>query len=198
MSDSQLTSSGLLAAATEILLQGGYTTADGSLVKSNLSTERIFEDLYGVVSVVVHDTWQSLASNWQDDQAHLVELLSLKVGPGDAKAWEGYLVLLTPSTTATTEERTVARKIRYDTSRVRKLVATGGEIKTIKDVRRALIPLLPLPEPELGRASLGLLETLPALLEESGIPTATTERLISAYERQTPLLSALDSAGGSS
>lgn len=198
MADSQLTSSSLLAAATEILLQGGYRVREGSSVESRLSTERLFEDPYGVVSIVVHDTWQSLASTWRDGQARLVELISARVGPADAKAWEGYLVLLTPGIAATSEERTVARRIRYDTSRVRKLVATGEEIRTTGDVERALASLLPLPNSEIRRDSRGVLETLPALLEESGIPAEITGRLVSAYERQTSLLAALDSIGRSS
>ena len=72
-----------------------------------------------------------------------MELVSKYTSSYDAKSWEGYLVLLTPSSVP---KRGLLKltEIRYDISRVRKLVATGDDIKTLDSVRQFLLPLLPL------------------------------------------------------
>jgi hypothetical protein len=159
------------------------------------TTARVFEDAFGIVAIVAHDTWESLSTIWQDDQARFVELLAEAVDRSDAKAWEGYLVLLTPGTPTGSQEQRIARDIRYDTSRVRKLVGTGHELKTISDVERLLVSLLPLPPAELAEVSGSVLESLPPLLEPQGVPAELTLRLIRAFEQQTSLLTALASEG---
>lgn len=194
MPASDLTTSSLLAAATDVLTGGGYVKRKEALSGWPASS-RLFEDQYGVVAIVVHETWKSLVGSWQDDQGRFVELLAETVNRSDPKAWEGYLVLLTPSAPAGATERHEAQDVRYDISRVRKLVATGHELKTISDVSRALLSLLPLPEPEAGHHEASILASLPPLLEEEGIPSEMTNRLIEAFERQTSLLGALEPEG---
>src|ERR1039458_7653169 len=125
---SAYTSSTLLAAAAEVLQNHGYQPARPENLKDwTGSNARIFEDAYGIVAVVVHETWQDLLSHWIDAQAALVDLISARVGRSEPKSWEGYLVLLTPSVMEAGSE-SAAQAIRYDTSRVRKLVASGDEI----------------------------------------------------------------------
>src|SRR5438128_12448349 len=95
---SAYTSITLLAAAAEVLQTHGYQPARPEHLKDwTASYVRVFEDAYGIVAVVVHETWQDLVSHWIDAQAALVNLISARIGQSEPKAWEGYLVLLTPS-----------------------------------------------------------------------------------------------------
>src|SRR5437016_5737672 len=141
---SSLTSTEIVAAANSVLLSGGYRLIDrAQLDIPAVSAARFYEDAFGIVEVVVFDTWESLRSEWANAQASLVELISRFVQTGEAKAWEGYLVLFTPAVVPS-EQRDKADGIRYNTNRVRKLLATGENLQTITDVERTLVPLLPL------------------------------------------------------
>jgi hypothetical protein len=186
-----LTATDLRAAASEILEAGGYRRierARGAELPTSIT--RLFEDPYGIVAVAVYDTWRDLSTGWADAQAALVELISEHVGGAEAKAWEGYLVLLTPGIPGT-EARIEATEIRYDTSRVRKLLATGDEIKGLADVEHALLPLLPLgPELQLDEQE-SVLNMLPALLSRSGIPEDAVRVVIDAFSAQQPIVECL-------
>ena len=93
--------SGLLARACELLLDGEYRPVpDAASLAWPTSNARVFEDPFGVVCIAVFDTWQELDADWPDAQAAVVELLSEHVSAGEPKAWEGYLVLLTPGAPA--------------------------------------------------------------------------------------------------
>jgi hypothetical protein len=185
-----MTATDLLATASRCLEERGYRQADsGSVAHWPFSQSRLFEDQYGIVAIVVYETWGDLSLNWIDAQASLVDLMSQHMSTQDAKAWEGYLVLLTPSLTGR-ETSLEATRIRYDVSRVRKLVVTGNEIRTIADVETFLLPLLPL---EVGPSTLphSVLELLPNLLEVKGIPTAETRVVIDAFLEQKPIVESL-------
>lgn len=175
---SPLTSSQLVAAATEYLLAGGYSRVEVSAAAGG--TSRVFEDPFGVVAVHVYDTWDDLHSQWNEAQGSLVELMSAHLRQREPKSWEGYLVLLCSSPTPTSERNEVSN-LRYDTNRVRKLVATGDELETLEDVRTALLPLLPLEVNPPGPSGAGLLDRLPALLRDYGVDPQLTRVVVDAF-----------------
>jgi len=61
-----------------------------------------------------------------------VNVISENIGHAEWKAWDGYLVLLTPGL-APSEEANI-EAVRYDTTRLRKLVATGEDLRNPTDV----------------------------------------------------------------
>jgi len=186
--DNNLTTSQLLAAVTERLASGGYNAVQTS--DAWPSSSRVFEDVYGIVAVVAYETWTELTENWPDAQGQLVELISTHLTRPEPKAWEGYLVLLTPSE-APTGARAEFADIRYDTNRVRKLVAAGDDLQTLDDVEQALLPLLPLEvEAQVGSGP-GLLERLPGLLAERNIELEAARAVVSAFVANESILERL-------
>jgi hypothetical protein len=151
----------------------------------------VFEDPYSIVAIVVYDAWQDLLSTWQDTQGAFVELISRHLSSSEAKAWEGYLVLLTPAAPPP-ERRQAVAEIRRDTSRVRKLLATGEDIRAVADLEHTLLPLLPLQAAVQGEQQPSVLDLLPPLLELKGVPVADSHVLIRAFRDQQPLLEKLD------
>lgn len=191
-----LTPTDLLAAATEALHAGGFKRVADSVSRDWPFTARLFEDDYSIVCAAVYGTSAELASGWTEAQAHLVELMSTHLGRGDAKSWEGYLVLLTPGIPSAATRSSVA-KIRYDTNRLRKLVATGDELITITDVGRALLPVLPLGAGVAPQAPVSAFDLLPELLEGRGIAREASALLLEAFDRGEPLMECLQQWGGS-
>ncbi len=191
MAGSSLTAASILSAASEILTapSAGYRLAKDEQTGAWPSeTVRVFEDPFTVVAVCVFDTWSALEDGWQDAQSVLVELISEHLSDRDAKAWDGYLVLLTPG--ARDEDRDVIDRIRYDTARVRKLVASAPELATVKDIEQTLLSLLPLGSDEELTATRDPLELLAdALRTDFDEPIA--EALLSAFAEQRPLVEAL-------
>lgn len=184
----QLTPTDILAAASSYLTEGGYRQVeDVALGELPGGNARLFEDVYGIVAVVVYDTWRDLSASWPEAQATLVELISKYVGRGEAKAWDGYLVVFTPSVLSA-EARLEAETIRYDTSRVRKLVAAGDQLGTLSDVERALLPLLPLEAYVALEEHESVLERLPELLARRDLPEGAVRSVIQAFAEQLPLV----------
>lgn len=140
--------------------------------------------------VVVYETWPALVEGWTEDQGRLVGLISAHMTRADAKAWEGYLVLLTPAVPPEGKESGV-EEVRYDVTRVRKLVAAGDELLALADVERALLPLLPITLSTEIEAGASVLDELPGLLQEQGIDREESEALIEAFREQRPLLEAI-------
>jgi hypothetical protein len=190
--EASLTSSQLLAGASETLLAGGYSAAPEPSSWTSGST-RVFEDAYGIVAVAVYETWADLALLWPDAQAQLVELISEYLARPEAKAWEGYVVLLT-SAVPPLEARSTITDIRYDTGRVRKLVATGDELQTLDDVKRALLPVLPLEVEAPADTGSGLLDRLPELLAAQGVDQDLTRIVVNAFSENETLLEKLHAA----
>ena len=187
-----LTVTELLANATKTLETHGYKRVNLDITENwQTSNVRLFEDDYGIVAIVVYDTWGDLSSNWVDAQASLVELVSKYTTSYDPKSWEGYLVLLTPSPVAK-QGRLKLTEIRYDISRVRKLVATGDDIKTLDDVRQVLLPLLPLQVETINEVGESVLNMLPKLLSNRGLPTKAVETVINAFLEQKPIVESLN------
>jgi hypothetical protein len=190
----QLTGTQLLATATEILSTGGYREALPPTPSSQSGgASRLFEDAYGIVAIHVYESWRQLTEQWHVAQGELVDLISEHLTRPEPKAWEGYLVLLTPGLLPPTE-RTRINELRYDTNRVRKLVASGDDLATLDGVRLTLLPLLPLEieQPVAGQS--GLLERLPDLLGESDVPADLTRVIVSAFQANDSIVDRLHSA----
>lgn len=191
-----LTSTSLAAAAADGLERAGYKVAatEGAW---HASWGRVYEDPYSIVAVAVFETWGALQDQWLALQSALAGLIAENFAKAEPKAWEGYLVLLTPSIVPS-EFRAEATDIRRNTQHVRKLLGTGDEMATLSDVDRVLLPLLPLPETEGGEAPANALTLLPAILSEQGISQDAVETVVQAFTSQQPLLEHLHErlAGG--
>lgn len=189
---SSLTSTAIVATASDILAQGDYRRIVGRSPEWDTPTARLFEDPYNVVGLVVFETCDELVQTWADLQGRLVDLITHSVGQAEAKSWDGYLVLLTPALSPSGES--LIDKIRYNTTRLRKIVATGEELRGTGDVERILRPLLPL-DSDIGQLDRGtVLDLLPKLLAP-GIPESTTKALVGAFLEQAPLLESLHKLG---
>jgi len=134
-------------------------------------------------------TCQELTQTWPELQGSLVGVISERVGRTESKSWDGYLVLLTPAIAPSTDDEIEA--IRYDTTFLRKLVATGTDLGDAGDVERLLRPLLPLNPIVSLISQASVLEMLPELLAQQGVPHSTTTLLIEAYAAQKPLMEEL-------
>lgn len=185
-----LTATQLAAAAADILLANGYSEA-----ASVAGPGRFYEDAFGIVAVYVFKSWPALHEGWPQAQGELVDLMSAHLRLPEPKAWEGYLVLLTPDLLGT-EGRVRLTELRGDTQRVRKLVATGEDLRSLGDVRAALLPLLPLDVEGAGVKASGVLEQLPALMVSEGIPTSVTIAVLDAFQANESILGQLHELGG--
>lgn len=184
------------AAVAGELLDVGYRKASFPSSWDD-SCEQLFEDSYGIVHVVVYETWTDLADRWTEAQGRFVELLSEHLRRPEPKSWEGYLVLLTPGTPLSESANDVTR-IRYDVSRVRKLVATGDDLGSIAAVKRVILPLLPLELAAPKTVQGGIVSKLPALLVEHGVPFEDAQMAIDAYLANESVLEVLHRADPSS
>ncbi|MFA5890840.1 MAG: hypothetical protein WDA27_07805 [Actinomycetota bacterium] len=190
---SSLTSETILAEAARLLEDGGYHVLRDAEPLIGVSSDRglVAEDKYGIVTLVVFGTWADLWREWTDVQGALVSLISDRFTRGEAKAWEGYLVLLTAAPIGPDAVQQ-ANSIRYDTHRVRKLVGTGEDLKTLKDIDRVLLPLMPLGPSELPSSDDGsFLATLPELLAGRGVNRGAADALVQAFRSRQPLMEKL-------
>ena len=186
-----LTTTEIVAATTRALRAGGYKDVERDFEKtSGVTSVRVFEDPYSFVSIVVYETWSALASGWIDAQTALVNLMSQAVSSSEPKAWDGYLVLCTPSVISSTDSVRAA-KIEYDTSRVRKLLVTGDDLRNVHDVERALQPLLPLNVEARSTDRTSALDLLEAFLIQRGFGQGEVRTLVEAFRSQQPLVEAL-------
>jgi hypothetical protein len=183
---SELTAEQIRAAAADVLTRAGYVR--GSMA-SDPSTD-LFEDARSVVSVSVYESWRHLVGDWSSAQGALVEVMSDRLSRLTPKAWEGYLVLLTPGAVPSSARRMVS-DIRYDINRVRKIVATGDDLSTLADVSAALQPVLPLAVSSVPRGSAGILERLPELLTESEISPELTRKVVEAFLKNDSMVQAI-------
>lgn len=188
-----MTSSAIMAAATDVLSKNGYVQARIEPSQWDAETARLFEDAYNVVGVVVFETVGELLRSWADMQGALVSVMSSRVGIHESKAWDGYLVLLTPSQSESDASEVEA--IRYDTTRVRKLVGTGKDIGGPADVHRILSGLLPLPTAAIVADEGSALDALPELLNGRDIPVSATRTIVSAFREHQAMLVSLHRRG---
>ena len=189
-----LTSTDLIAAASQALTNGGYQLVDRKFEAWDTPTSRLFEDEYNVVGVVIFDTCAELLRAWPDLQGSLVDVISSQVGREEGKSWDGYLVLLTAGV-APSEDAGI-EAVRYNITRLRKLVATGDDLRSPADVERVLRPLLPLGQERASLSQESALDLLPRLLADQGIPKETTQLLVDAFREQSPLLERLHQQRG--
>lgn len=191
------TSTTLLASAAELLADSGYRSAGADAGNAwKVSNSRLFEDPYSLAAVVVYDTWKEMLEHWPDAQAALVETMSTRLSKAEPKSWDGYLVLLTPAFPDSNSARDVTA-IRYDTTRVRKLIATGEDLQTLEDVRRAILPLLPVLTVA-GDRPRDVLDLLIEALAKRGIDRDDVSRLVAAFNGNQPLIKALYRGPGAS
>jgi len=188
----QLSTTSLLAEATELLEGGQYLQAepksDGHWPTKNV---RLFEDTYSIVALLVFDTWKELSETWIEAQTALIELMSTHIRSWEAKAWDGYLVLLTPAL-VDSNEAFKPSQIRYNTNRVRKILATGDDLKELSDVESALLPLLPIQSGLNFVEIQSSLELLPTLLSGYGISEEIVKVVVNSYLGGRSLMQEID------
>jgi hypothetical protein len=190
-----LTTLEVSGAADRALTSAGYRPIEDVGWEAWSNSARAYEDEYSVVAVFVFDSFENLDREWINAQTSLVELMTQHISRDEAKAWDGYLALLTPAS-ADGPQQLRMNEIRRDTSRVRKLVATRDQINSLAGVERSLLPLLPL-EPGLPLVLAGsALDVLPDLLAQTQIPVSIGRALVDAFDRQTSLMRALHQGDG--
>ena len=180
----------LMATANNILRDADFKVAEVGVASPwRAASARVYEDSYSVVCVAVYETWADLDALWMEDQATLVDLISNRLTRAEAKAWDGYLVLLTPSVVPTTDLLKAVR-IQRDTLYVRKLLADGSELGLKNVVGQVLLPLLPLQEYDVLESS-DVFETLLSLLTNRGIEQGAAQAATTAFQQQRPIVAAI-------
>ena len=192
-SSNRITTTDLMAAATKALVDGGYSQVVRGFEGWDTPTSRLFEDEYNIVGIVIFDTCGELLRSWPDAQGSLVDVISRHVGREESKAWDGYLILLSPGLASS--ESAALDAVRYNTTRVRKLIGTGDDLRSPTDVERVLRALLPLGEERANVSQHSVLDLLPRLLVDHGIAKETTQILVDAFREQAPLLERLHHGG---
>jgi hypothetical protein len=193
--DSSFSPTVIIAAAREILANNGFLIArEPGLAALQSGRSLLAEDDYSVIAIVAYDTWSELQAEWADAQAELVTLLARRLARSAPKAWDGYLVLFCG---APTSDNDGISAIERDTTRVRKIVATGEALRTTTDISRVLDPFLPLARPGTGAEIPDVLATLPELLKTE-VPTAATEAVVNAFRAMEPPLERLHELGDTS
>lgn len=186
-----LTLTEIIAAASSCLTSSGFVEASATTLKGiDKSRHRVFEDAYSIVALVVLDGWTDIRDGWIEAQSALVELMSDFIPKDTPKSWDGYLVLLTSGLVPLSEKPIVSR-IRYDIGRVRKLIATGEQLKEVADIESALLPLLPIAIEIGATPSDGVLRRLPDLLKNEALSRESIQAVVDAQLSQEPLIEAL-------
>jgi len=200
-SNGHLSPSEILAAASSILRTHGFI--EGKTVQLSgidPGSHRLFEDSYSVVAVVAFSNWHDLVRSWSDAQTAFVELISDNVSSEESKSWDGYLVLLTSSVVPEGDHALIDR-IRYDTTRVRKLISTGEQLREVSDIEDALLPLLPLFDvpvfdvPE-ALSPEAVLNRLPTLLKGPELSEDVIKAVVDAFLAHEPLIESLHKIAG--
>ena len=191
--DTPVTLTAVEAEVHQLMDNAGFHLVEpGSARNWKAPVANIYEDAYSIVCIAIYETWTHLCFAWTDDQANLVDLISEYFTRVDAKASEGYLILLTPSVIPEAD-RPAANGIRNDVRRVRKLLADGLELKTAGGVRRTLFPVLPLDERGMIEDQ-DILEALPSLLAKYDVSKDVTNAAIMAFRGRHPIMERIHSA----
>ena len=192
---SGLSTTVIIAAAREILANNGFLiSSESGLTALQRGRSLLAEDDYSVIALVAYDTWSEVQAEWADAQAELVTLLAKRLARSAPKAWDGYLVLFCG---APTSDKDGVSAIERDTTRVRKIVATGEALRTTADISRVLDPFLPLARPGTGAEIPDVLAMLPELLKTE-VPIAATEAVVNAFRAMEPPLERLHELGDTS
>jgi hypothetical protein len=191
-----VTTTDMLSTARETLLANGFAEVTlYHLDRIDLSNQGLYEDPYSLVAIVVFETWSDLFHEWTEAQASFVELVSEHISRDESKTWDCYLLLWTPDLVPRdkSEER---QAIRYDTGRVRKLMASGAEIRELGDISTALLPLLPITESASASTEESVLDRIPAILESNELSQSTIRTVVDAFRKRESLVEALHNSGG--
>jgi hypothetical protein len=183
-----MTSTDLIAVSSSVLEGGGYQRIE-AFQGWNTTSTRLFEDKYNVVGIAVFTNSAELLGSWADLQGSLVDVISSHVGQTESKSWDGYLVLLTAGSASSGDAE--IEQLRHDTTRLRKLVATGGDLSNAGDVERILRSLLPLRTAPVLMGRDTALDMLGEILAEQGVEKETTAALVKSFIQQEPLMEAL-------
>lgn len=189
MDSAPLTMSSLRAATDEVLTSAGFCQIPDPPDWGN-DYGGVYEDPYSIVGLAIFETWAALATQWLDLQVALAQLISENFAGSEPKAWEGYLVLLTPSIVPDSAQQD-ANDIRRNTQHLRKLLGTGDDIAAIGQVERLLFPLLPLHVVNAEAGSGDALALLPQILGEQGIDPDAVRVAIEAFTAQQPIVERL-------
>jgi hypothetical protein len=191
-----VTTTDMLSAARETFVNNGFTEVTlYNLAEVDSSNYDLFEDPYSLVAIIVFETWSDLFRGWSEAQASFVDLISEHISKDERKSWDCYLLLWTPDIVPPAQFQK-RQSIRYDTGRVRKLIASGEEIRELADVEAALLPLLPITGNVSASTGESVLDRIPALLETKGLPRTTIRAVVDAFERQESLVESLHNDGG--
>jgi hypothetical protein len=183
----------LLAAANNALVANGFHEVDVAKSQEIDSTRtRLYEDQYSLVLVASFQSASELIQEWPRVQSTLAALITRTIDRHDAKAWDGYLVLLL-GRQPLREDAVTLSTIAYDTRRVRKLIVTPDMISADLDLTEALLPVLPLPTlPELGTHT-SMEHVLEEMEESMGSRSkAGLQALLEASLQNSPPFSALE------
>jgi hypothetical protein len=183
------TESELILVASDALIRGGYRRIESRFPEWDTPTSRLFENEFSVVAVAVFGTCSDLLDTWPSLQGSLVELMTRNVSQTESKSWDGYLVLLTPAVVPS--ELVHIEEVRYDTSRVRKLVATGDDLRAVGGAERVLSPLLPLGADRVSDGQESVLDMLPGLLARAQVDTELTKVVVNSFLEQAPMMDRL-------
>lgn len=189
--DKPLSQTEILAVVSNILSKNGFSEIESIPLKGiDRESYRLFEDVYSIVAVVAFPNWQGLLEGWMEAQSALVELISQHISQEEAKRWEGYLAMLTTSLVPESAQKQI-EQIRYDTSRIRKLVTTGTQLQEISDVENALLPFLQIQEKMEESPDEAVLGRLPDLLHDKDISQDMIQTVVDAFTKQRPLIETL-------
>jgi len=178
-----LTTTEIIGQVKRTLRDSGYDQHREPPDRWDAPSHLLYEDDYGIVGIVVYDSVSSLLAEWTSAQGALVHVISEHVTRAQPKSSEGYLVLLTGDAPREGRADDVSQEvnaIRYNTSRVRKLVGTGLSLNTVNDVKHVLAPLLPLDMSDEAQENVSVLDHLPDLLADD-VPQEITEAVTDAY-----------------
>ena len=194
---SPLKPSQIIGEAKRLLAEGGFREAERKSSGKDehqeaplahegpLSEVVLFEDERRIVGLILYASWSQLEDNWEHAQAEMVAWISEHMQRSDPKSWDGYLVLLTRDESASLAA--VAR-VRHDTHRLRKLVATGRELTTLSAIEDALLPVLPFGLVQFETEREALVDRLPEMLEAKGVePPLAAAALVSFRENRSPM-----------
>ena len=173
------TASQLLGEARSLLEAGGFHEV-GSVDIPPANELRIFEDNRSIVGLVFFPTAGELAHGWRAAQAAMVQRVSETILRNDPKSWDGYLVLLTNDETMPTE---AVAEVRNDTSRLRKLVSTGRDLRSVTDVKDALLPILPFDTISSATPSVTATGRLVEMLADQGVEGPLAEAALDAFRK---------------
>lgn len=179
----QLTTTEITGQVKRTLRDAGYDQHSAPPGRWDAPNHLLYEDDYGIVGVVIFESISLLLIDWTTAQGALVHMMSQHITRAQPKSSEGYLVLLTGAAPQEGREYYVNKEvnaIRYNTSRVRKLVGTGVSLNTVDDVKRVLDPLLPLDISNDEKEAVSVLDLLPELLSDD-VSEEITKAVTEAY-----------------